>query len=105
MEQYTVTYNTKDAVYPLTVKYRVYYLKKGGNGKFPTCGELLPPENCEDGFLNTDLPAETLKKLAIYEVYDKEVVIDNEYAFPLNSRAYRALHASEGPFLLADNTL
>ena len=78
-ERYTLTYNIRKekAVYPLTVKYKVYYLKKGGSGKFPTCGELLPPENCEDGFLNTDLPAETLKKLAIYEVYDKEVVINN----------------------------
>ena len=73
-EQYTVTYKTKDAVYPLTVKYKVYYLKKGGSGKFPTCTD---PEKCEVGFLDTSLPASQLKKLAIYEVYDEEVVINN----------------------------
>ena len=65
-EQYTVTYKTRDAVYPLTVKYKVYYMKKGASGKFPTG---------PDGFLNTSLPASTLKKLAIYEVFDKEVVV------------------------------
>ena len=66
MEQYTVTYDTKGAVRPLTVKYKVYYMKKGASGKFPTG---------DDGFLNTDLTDETLKKLAIYEVYSQEETI------------------------------
>ena len=66
-EKYEIYYNTADVTaWPVTVKYKVYYLKKGGSGKFPTGA---------DGFLNTDLPPETLKKLAIFEVYDKEVVI------------------------------
>ena len=68
-EKYTVTYDTEDAVYPLTVKYKVYYMKKGASGKFPTAA---------DGFLNTSLPAATLKKLAIYEVYSSEVVVEND---------------------------
>jgi hypothetical protein len=66
MEKYTVVYDTEDAAFPLTVKYKVYYLKKGASGKFPTG---------EDGFLNTSLPASTLKKLAIFEVFDKEVTV------------------------------
>ena len=70
-EQYTVTYNTKDAVYPLTVKYKVYYLKKGGSGKFPECKDATS-QDCEYGFLDTSLPAGTLKKLAIWEVFDYE---------------------------------
>jgi len=68
-EKYTVTYDTEDAVYPLTVKHKVYYMKKGASGKFPTA---------EDGFLNTSLPAATLKKLAIYEAYSSEVVVEND---------------------------
>ena len=66
-EKYTVVYDTEDAVFPLTVKYKVYYLKKGASGKFPTA---------TDGFLNTSLPASTLKKLAIYEVYSQEETIE-----------------------------
>ena len=61
-EQYTVTYKTRDAAYPLTVKYKVYYLKKGGNGKFPTG---------PDGFLKPGTPA----KAAIYEVFSHEEVV------------------------------
>ena len=53
--------------WPVSVKYKVYYLKKGGSGKFPTG---------DDGFLNTSLPADTLKKLAIYEVASEEVILD-----------------------------
>ncbi|RDH84658.1 MAG: hypothetical protein DIZ80_04095 [endosymbiont of Galathealinum brachiosum] len=68
-EQYTVSYDTEDAVYPLTVKYKVYYMKKGASGKFPTAA---------DGFLNTSLPASTLKKLAIYEAYSSEVVVETK---------------------------
>ncbi len=62
-EKYTIVYNTKGASFPLTVKYKVYYMKKGASGKFPTA---------EDGFLNTSLPSSTLKKLAIYEVFAAE---------------------------------
>jgi hypothetical protein len=76
-EQYTITYKTKDAAYPLTVKYKVYYLKKGGSGKFPECKDTTS-QACEYGFLNTSLPASTLKKLAIWEVFDyeEEVTLD-----------------------------
>ena len=55
MEQYTVVYDTKDAVFPLKAEFRVYYLKKGGNGKFPT--------DPDTGFLGSVTP-----KDAIYEV-------------------------------------
>jgi hypothetical protein len=69
-EQYTVTYDTKNATYPLTVKYRVYYLKKGGSGNFPTG---------PDGFFESSSawqdPA-TRKQLAIFNVFEKEVTID-----------------------------
>ncbi|MCW9013766.1 MAG: cytochrome c family protein [Gammaproteobacteria bacterium] len=69
-EKYTVVYDIEDAVFPLTVKYKVYYMKKGASGKFPTAA---------DGFLNTSLPAETLKKLAIYEVFSaEEKVVDDD---------------------------
>jgi hypothetical protein len=70
VEKYTVVYDTEDAAFPLTVKYKVYYLKKGASGKFPTGA---------DGFLNTDLPASTLKKLAIFEVFDKEVTVTGDH--------------------------
>jgi hypothetical protein len=66
-ERYYITYDAKDVALPLTVKYKVYYLKKGASGKFPTAA---------DGFLNTSLPAEKLKKLAIYEVFSKEEIIE-----------------------------
>jgi len=68
-EKYTVTYDTEGAAFPLTVKHKVYYLKKGASGKFPTAA---------DGFLNTSLPATTLKKLAIYEVFSSEEVVVND---------------------------
>jgi hypothetical protein len=48
----------------LTARYKVYYLKKGGNGQFPT--------DPETGFLKAGTPA----KAAIFEVYSKEVVIE-----------------------------
>jgi hypothetical protein len=66
-EEYEVTYDTSDVTWPLTVQYKVYYMKKGASGKFPTGA---------DGFLNTSLPASTLKKLAIYEVYNQEETIE-----------------------------
>jgi len=58
MEEYAIEYDTEGAAFPLTVKYKVYYLKKGGNGKFPAG---------PDGFLKPGTPA----KAAIYEVDSK----------------------------------
>ena len=68
-EKYTVVYNTKGAASPLTVKYKVYCMKKGASGKFPIAA---------DGFLNTSLPASILKKLAIYEVYSQQAVVEDD---------------------------
>ena len=62
MEKYTLKYDTKHAVFPLAVKYKVYYMKKGASGKAPTG---------DDGFLDT-----SNKKLAIFEVHSESVVID-----------------------------
>jgi hypothetical protein len=77
MEEYAIEYDTRGAAYPLTVKYKVYYLKKGGSGKFPECKDKTS-QACEYGFLDTSLPASTLKKLAIWEVFDyeEEVTLD-----------------------------
>lgn len=66
-EKYKVTYDASDAAFPVTVKYKVYYMKKGASGKFPAGA---------DGFLNTSLPASKLKKLAIYEVYSQEEIVE-----------------------------
>jgi hypothetical protein len=66
MEKYTIKYDTKDAVFPLTVKYRVYYMKKGASGKAPTLDDGSP----DDGFLDT-----SIKKLAIFEVFSEEIVL------------------------------
>ncbi|UCB55962.1 MAG: hypothetical protein JSW45_05395 [Thiotrichales bacterium] len=66
-ENYKIFYDTSNVAWPVTVKYKVYYLKKGGSGKFPTGA---------DGFFDTSLPADKKKKLAIYEVYSKDVVIE-----------------------------
>ena len=62
-EKYRVIYDTTDAVFPLNVEYRAYYLKKGGNGKFPTG---------PDGFLSPTAPS----KLAITEIYRQQEVIE-----------------------------
>jgi hypothetical protein len=56
-EKYKVLFDTRDVEWPVTVDYRVYYLKKGGSGKFPTAA---------DGFLNTQLNKD--KKMGITEV-------------------------------------
>ena len=63
-EKYKIFYDTRNVAWPVTVTYKVYYLKKGGNGKFPT--------DPATGFLKASTPA----KAAIYEVYSKEVVIE-----------------------------
>jgi hypothetical protein len=65
MEEYVIKYDTKDAVFPLTVEYKVYYMKKGANGQFPVAG---------DGFL--DNAVNKAKKFAIFEVFSKEVVVE-----------------------------
>ena len=62
-EYYEVTYDTSGAAWPLTVEYKVYYMKKGANGKFPTGS---------DGFLSSAAP----KKLAIFEVYSQKEIIE-----------------------------
>ena len=53
-ENYIVKYDTKDAEFPLKAEFRVYFLKKGGNGKAPL-GKV--------GFLDT-----SNKQDAIFEV-------------------------------------
>lgn len=63
MEKYTVEYDAKNAVFPLTVKYKVYYMKKGASGKAPAR---------DDGFLDTSNPT-----LAILEVFSEEITIDD----------------------------
>jgi hypothetical protein len=74
-EKYKVSFEASDATFPVTVKYKVYYMKKGASGKFPTCTEKSTGP-CELGFLDTSLPASKLKKLAIYEVFSKEETIE-----------------------------
>ena len=63
-EKYKIFYDTRNVTWPLTVTYKVYYLKKGGNGKFPT--------DSATGFLKPGTPA----KAAIFEVYSKEIVVE-----------------------------
>jgi hypothetical protein len=81
-EKYVIKYDTKHAVFPLKVQYKVYYLKKGASGVYEDL-------TAEDGFLKerSDFPEGEvgdvawdaykmkLKKAAIYEVFDKEVII------------------------------
>ncbi|MDB4575617.1 cytochrome c family protein [bacterium] len=67
-EKYRITYDTSDVeAWPVTVKYKVYFMKKGAGGVFPT--------DTATGFLNANLPAWKKKKLAIFEVASKEVVV------------------------------
>jgi hypothetical protein len=62
-EIYRIAYSTKRVkAWPVTVTYKVYYLKKGGNGQFPTG---------EDGFLKDDVSP----KAAIFEVYSHSVEV------------------------------
>ncbi|MGB5439586.1 MAG: hypothetical protein WBN90_08055, partial [Gammaproteobacteria bacterium] len=69
-EIYSLKYKTKKVAFPLTVEYRVYFLKKGANGKFPTG---------PDGFYESsgafNDPAKK-KKLAIFQVYSKKMTIE-----------------------------
>jgi len=63
-EKYKIFYDTRKVAWPLTVTHKVYYLKKGGNGNFPT--------DPATGILKANTPA----KAAIFEVFSKEVVIE-----------------------------
>jgi hypothetical protein len=73
MENYTIVYDTAGATYPLTVKYKVYYMKKGANGQFPTCPEEST-QPCEIGFLDNQKNKD--KKLAIFEVFSDDVTVE-----------------------------
>lgn len=81
-ERYKIVYNKSDVTaWPVTVEYKAYYLKKGGNGKFPTGS---------DGFLDNPLPAEQLKKLAIFR--GGEPRKDNKIVIPPSCIKYAALY-------------
>jgi len=67
MEEYAIEYDTEGAAYPLTVTYKVYYMKKGANGQFPVAG---------DGFL--DNAVNKAKKFAIFEVFSDTVVVEGD---------------------------
>jgi len=74
-EKYTIVYDTEGAAFPLTVKYKVYYMKKGANGQFPTCEvKDSDPEKCDYGFL--DKEKNKAKKFAIFEVFSAEEVVE-----------------------------
>ena len=67
-ETYRIKYDASAVeAWPVTVKFKVYYLKKGGGGVFPT--------DTSTGFLNTNLPTWKKKKLAITEIGSMEEVI------------------------------
>ena len=71
-EKYRITYDTSDVeAWPVTVKYKVYFMKKGAGGVFPT--------DPATGFLNANLPEWKKKKLAIFEVASKEVVVAGKH--------------------------
>jgi hypothetical protein len=75
MEEYAIEYDTTNALYPLKVKYQVFYMKKGANGQFPTCNvKGLDPKDCDYGFLNNVKNKE--KKFAIFKVFSDEVVVE-----------------------------
>ena len=74
-EKYIISFDTSAVTWPVTAKYVVYYLRKGGSGKFPTG---------PDGFFETSKVATDpalaakKKKLQIFNVYEKEVVIHQD---------------------------
>lgn len=64
-ETYTVNFDaTQVDAWPVTVGYRVYYLKKGANGAFPAAA---------DGFL--DMAANQANSLGIKEIYRQSVQV------------------------------
>ena len=62
-EKYRIVYDTSGIEGDITVDYRVYYLKKGGSGKFPT---ITDPEDPEVGFLDKQKNMD--KKMGISQV-------------------------------------
>ena len=62
-EKYRIVYDTSGIVGDVKVEYRVYYLKKGGSGKFPV---ITDPTDPEVGFLDTQ--KNKVKKMGISEV-------------------------------------
>ncbi len=68
-EEYEITYDAADVeAWPVTVKFKVYFMKKGAGGVFPT--------DPATGFLNANLPDWKKKKLAIFEVASKEETVE-----------------------------
>ena len=68
-EEYEITYDASDVeAWPVTVKLKVYFMKKGAGGVFPT--------DPATGFLNANLPDWKKKKLAIFEVASKEETVE-----------------------------
>ena len=66
-ENYSIAFDASTVTaWPVTVTYKVYYMKKGAGGKFPVG---------DDGFFDSTLPADKKKKLAIFEVYSKSVTV------------------------------
>ena len=61
-ESYRVTFDASAAVFPVTIEYKVYYLKKGGNGKFPTDPStgFYGPFNKKDAIYEVASHSETL---------------------------------------------
>jgi len=68
-EQYEITYDASYVeAWPVTVQLKVYFMKKGAGGVFPT--------DPATGFLNANLPDWKKKKLAIFEVASKEEIVE-----------------------------
>jgi hypothetical protein len=67
-EKYRITYDASDVeAWPVTVKFKVYFMKKGAGGVFPT--------DSDTGFLDANLPDWKKKRLAITEVASEEVTL------------------------------
>jgi len=64
-EKYKITFDASNAVGDVTVTYKVYYMTKGGSGKFPTG---------PDGFLSPNAPPQLL----ISELYSKSVTLSKK---------------------------
>jgi hypothetical protein len=68
-EEYEITYDASDVEGAVTVTLKVYYMKKGAGGVFPT--------DPATGFLNANLPEWKRKKLAITEVFSEEFIVND----------------------------
>ena len=70
-EEYEITYDASYVeAWPVTVQLKVYFMKKGASGVFPT--------DPATGFLNANLPVWKKKKLAIFEVASKVETISED---------------------------